>query len=354
MTPTIHTPRRVLIVQTAFIGDVILTLPLVQKVKTLFPTAEIGFMAIPAAENILETIPEIDNLLIYDKHGRQKGIGHFRYLTGKIRGMGFDLAIIPHRSLRSALIARTAGIDTRIGFNRSAGKFLFTHIVPYPTGVHEINRNLHLLAPLGVNPREKIFPNLHFTPEDIAIVEKWLKEGNGGEEDKLIAIAPGSVWATKRWLAEYYAQLADRLIKDGYQVVLIGGTEDKDVAKQVEEQSSASLKNAVGRFTLRQSAFLIRKSQLLVTNDSAPLHLGVAVRTPVVAIFGATVPALGFYPYGDEDAVVEMEGLECRPCGVHGGNKCPIGTFDCMKKIEPLRVYEVICQVLEKRSERSA
>ncbi len=159
-------------------------------------------------------------------------------------------------------------------------------------------------------------------------------------------MAPGSVWPTKRWLSEHFAILADMLVNQGYQIILIGSENDKAVARQIRDLSRANLHDATGEFTLRQSALLISKSQLLVTNDSAPLHLGVAVNTPVVAIFGPTVPAFGFYPYGANDRVVELKGLKCRPCGKHGGYKCPIGTFECMKMLTPQRVFDEVQKCL--------
>lgn len=340
-------PRRVLILQTAFLGDVILTLPLLQLTKSLFPEAEVDFLAIPAAKNILETIPDIRRLIIYDKHGKDKGAANFFRQMKELRGNRYDLALVPHRSIRSAALIAGANIPIRIGFDRSAGRFLFTKIVPYPYNAHEINRNLHLLAPFGIDVTKKVFPKLYFTAEDHQAIEKWLKDEDLTSSDKFIAIAPGSVWATKRWLPKYFAQTADSLAGNGYKIVLIGGPGDVELAETIAGLADSTIFNAVGRFNLRESALVIQYSRLLITNDSAPMHLSVSVGTPVLAIFGPTVPAFGFYPYGERDRVAEIETLACRPCGKHGGNKCPIGTFVCMKQLLPARILQDVEEILE-------
>ncbi|MCK6623234.1 MAG: lipopolysaccharide heptosyltransferase II [Calditrichaceae bacterium] len=347
MKARISTPRRILILQTAFVGDVMLTLPLLQTVKKLFPNAALDFLAIPAARNILETHPDIHQLIIYDKRKRDKGIIPFFRLIRRLRENRYDLAIVPHRSIRSVALVWAARIPLRIGFDRSAGRFLLNRIIPYRTGIHEINRNLHLLDPFGIAADEKVLPKLFFSDEDEQAVFEWMKRRQLNQLENLVALAPGSVWATKRWLPEYFARLAKMLKEAGFQIVLIGGEADVEVARQVEQAISSPVFNAVGKFTIRQSAFLIRQARLLVTNDSAPQHLAAAVGTPVVAIFGPTVPAFGFYPYGERDRVVEIGELPCRPCSIHGGQKCPISTFECMKKLTPERVFGEAQQILK-------
>jgi len=341
-------PRRILILQTAFLGDVILTLPLLQMTKTLFPAAEVDFLAIPVAKNILETNPDIRHLIIYDKHGKDKGAANLFRQMKQLRENRYDLALVPHRSIRSAALISGANIPLRIGFDRSAGRFLFNKIVPYPYNAHEINRNLHLLAPFGVDVTKKVFPKLYFTAEDHQAVENWLKDESLAPSEKLIAIAPGSVWATKRWLPEYFAQTADSLAGNGYKIILIGGPADAEVAEAIARLAGVKIYNAVGRFSLRESALLIQHSRLLITNDSAPMHLSVSVGTPVLAIFGPTVPGFGFYPYGERDRAAEIENLPCRPCGKHGGDKCPIGTFDCMKQLLPASILQEAQEILKK------
>ena len=212
-------PNRILIIQTAFLGDVILTLPLLQKTKNLFPESKIDFITIPASRNLLETHPDINELLIYDKHKTEGGFLNFVKWINKIRNSNYDLALVPHRSIRSALMAIPA--KQRIGFNRSAGKIFFNQIIQYQKDRHEINRNLFLLKPFGVDPDEKVFPQINFTKSDSLVVSQWKKNLKLKSTSKIIAVAPGSVWATKRWTLEGYCKVINDRCKRGFTVVLI-------------------------------------------------------------------------------------------------------------------------------------
>lgn len=339
--------KRILIIQTAFIGDVILTLPLLQLSRKTFPNAEIDFIAIPAAKSILQTHEDVNELIIYDKRDSDRGIKQFHNMVKKLRGKQYDLALVPHRSLRSATLAFLSRATQRIGFHRSAGKFLLTDIIPYPAdGTHEINRNLHLLKPFQIDPSKKVYPRLSFSDEDEAIVEKWLERNVPDNSKRVVTIAPGSVWNTKRWLPERFSEVADLLTDEGFKVVLIGGPADVELAGQIISLSRSPIANAVGEMSIRQSALLIKKSMLLLTNDSAPMHLAVSVGIRVVAIFGPTITGFGFYPYGEKDIVIETDGLSCRPCGNHGGNACPIKTFDCMKNITSETVANEVLSII--------
>jgi heptosyltransferase-2 len=151
---------------------------------------------------------------------------------------------------------------------------------------------------------------------------------------QMIALAPGSVWRTKRWPRERYEELGRLLVSDGFSLVLIGGPEDRELCASISEGVSEERTiNAAGRLSLLQSAELIRRCRVIVSNDSAPMHLAGAVQTPVVAMFGPTVPEFGFAPKGDRDVVLGISNLSCRPCSIHGGEKCPIRTFDCMVRL---------------------
>ncbi len=337
--------KKILIVQTAFIGDVVLTLPLAQTAKAFFGGAIVDFLTIPTSRDIVATHPDINHTWIYDKRGSDKGIRNYLSLAGKLRKAKYDLVLVPHRSIRSAGLVWLSGAPQRIGFHRSAGRMLFTDVVPYPYGIHESLRNLHLLKPFGFQPEKAPLPKLGLTEEDRQIVDEFL--GDATARNEMIALAPGSVWATKRWLPEYFAQLSDELHQLGFRTVLIGGPGDREVGETVCHLANNKPLNAIGKLPLRASAELIRRCKLLISNDSAPMHLAVAVGTSVVAIFGPTVREFGFYPIGEYDAVAEIEGLACRPCGRHGHQQCPIGTFDCMVKLTPYRVLSLAIQTLE-------
>ena len=351
--------KRIVVLHTAFIGDIILTLPLVQRLRASLPEAHIAFVVIPSVANVLENHPAINEVIIYDKHRRDAGLRGILRLARRIRKGEYDVAIIPHRSLRSSLVGWRSRIPRRIGFSTSAGVRFFTDVVPYDKGMHEIDRNLSLLKPLGLTFANNELPTLYPSKNDGDVVDAFLKnqkvritskgrKGQPAHQDSLlVGIAPGSVWNTKRWPKEHFVALTKSLLEDGHSVVLIGGREDAVLCSEIRnEMEDVSVVNAAGMLSLLQSAELIRRCEVLVSNDSAPMHLATGVRTPVVAIYGATVPAFGFAPRGDHSVVAEMDGLSCRPCSIHGGGRCPIKTFVCMKNLTPEIVHTKVLSVV--------
>lgn len=335
--PAPHT--KILLVQTAFIGDVILATPLAEAAHRLFHPGEVHFAVIPAAANLLEKNPFIQRIWVYDKRRRQKGGRALWQFARALRKERFDLAVIPHRSLRSALLAWLAQIPRRIGFDRSAGSFLFTDRIPYAAR-HEVERNLELLRPFGALPGD-LHPAVYWDEADAARVERMMP---ASPQRRKIALAPGSVWATKRWPAERFAELAGRLIAQSQaEIFLIGGREDAALCQGIQTRLNAHCHNLAGSLTLRQSAALLQRCEALISNDSAPAHLGVAAGCRVLMIYGPTVPRFGFAPHGEGHAVIEKP-LPCRPCSMHGGQKCPLGTHACMQEIQ---VEEVLARVFK-------
>jgi heptosyltransferase-2 len=341
--------KRILVIQTAFIGDVILTMPLLQVLKDFFVDAAIDIVVVPRSAEVCLTHASLNNVVAYDKRGRDRGVRGFIRMAANLRKREYDLALVPHRSLRSALLALCAGIPLRIGFAKGAGRLLFNKRIPYDDSLHEIERNLSLLRAIGIAPPGRELPQIVPGSEAEAEVDGLMTGTGWRRKQAMVAVAPGTVWNTKRWLKERFAELAGMFAEEGFRVVLVGGPEDEELCEQIRRASGSDMVvSAAGKLSLLGSAELIRRCDLVVSNDSAPLHLSVGVGTPVVAIFGATVPEFGFAPYGPHDAVVEVRGLSCRPCSIHGGAECPIGTFDCMKGISAERVYAKAMTVLEK------
>ena len=342
--------KNILIVQTAFIGDVILTLPLVQACKRLFPSAAIDVVVTPNAKELCANHQDIREAIGYDKRGADSGVTGLMRLSRVLRSRSYDLAIVPHRSLRSAALVALSRVPIRIGFNRSAGRVLLTETVRYHHAIHEIDRNLSLLNPLAQTTVPRELPRLSPLEADKKRVDRLLVELEVGRPDTLVAIAPGTIWNTKRWLKDRFSSLAVNLDEAGLEVVLLGGKGDELLCEEIRTLSGSShVYNTAGMLSLMQSVDLIRRCRVIVCNDSAPMHMAAAVGTPVVAIFGATVPAFGFGPSGPLDIVVETQGLKCRPCSIHGGKKCPIKTFDCMNNITYERVFQSTMSVLSKR-----
>jgi heptosyltransferase-2 len=331
----VDTYRNILIIQTAFIGDVILTTPLIEVLKKEYPDTEIDFLTIPASKVLLDTNPKIREVIVFDKRGKDKGLRGLMQCANRLKQKNYDLCLTPHRSLRSALLSGNTRAKVRIGFNRSALKLAFTHIVKYESRYHEIERNLSLLSAIGLY-KKIVYPAIYENAEDKKKVQSFFKTKNI-ENDIIFAVAPGSVWPTKRWPEAYYLEFCQILSSKGIQVILIGGAEDRELCNRISEKLSL-VHNSAGYFSLRESYYLLKKCSGILTNDSAPLHLGMAAEIPVFAIFGPTVPEFGFAPFGAKSKIFEINNLKCRPCAIHGSKKCPIKTFDCMNNLQPANI----------------
>lgn len=343
-----RTVNRILVIQTAFIGDVILTLPLIQTVKDFFPSAEIDVVAVARGAEVCANHPAISKIFEYDKRGRDRGLSGFRRILTLLKESEYQIAFVPHRSLRSSLMALLTRIPIRIGFKRGGGRFLFTKTVPYDVDAHEIERNLSLLHGIGINEVGKVLPRVFPSAHDREVADDVLSSLPRDKKETIVAVSPGTIWNTKRWLKERFADLGAMLVDEGFGVVLVGGKDDVELCAEIRERAQrASIVSAAGNLSLLQSAALMERCRITVSNDSAPMHLSVAVGTPVVAIFGATVPSFGFSPFGPHDSVVETRGLSCRPCSIHGGAECPIKTFECMGRISPEKVFSRVLSVLD-------
>ena len=342
---------RILILQTSFPGDVVLTLPLAQELKRALPASGIDMIVIPSAAGIPEHHPAIREIIVYDKRGGDSGLAGFLKMLRRIRSNRYTAALVPHRSIRSALLPYLARIPIRVGFNRSAGWFLFNRVISYDRGVHEIKRNCQLLSGLGISVQDVISAKLYPGAEEIGTAGKVLAEAGISPETAFITVAPGSVWETKRWPDKYFAEVIRILSGRTWRTVLIGGKEDAGLCEQIRLMAEpAGAVNTAGRLSFLGSAEVIRRSTLLLTNDTAPLHLAGAVGTRIAAIFGATVTRFGFGPTNPGDRVLEIEGLPCRPCSIHGGKTCPIGTFPCMLTLRPADVADKILEMLNEKT----
>ena len=329
--------NKILIIQSAFIGDVVLTTPLIEVLRKKYPDAEIDFLTVPSSENIVDSNPNLRKIIIYDKNGLVK-------FGDQLATEKYHICITPHRSIRSAFLSKRSGAAIRIGFDRTAWGRAYTHLVSYRDDLHEIERNLSLLTALGIK-NHLIPPVIYSTDQDEKRIDVLQKELGIDESDRLFTVAPGSVWPTKRWPEDHYTSLCGIIEKKGFQVILVGSKEDKPLCTRIEGKNTNTLSTA-GLLTLRQTFSLLKRSYGVLTNDSAPLHIGMAADIPVFAIFGASSPAFGFGPFGEKSMVIEDNDLSCRPCGVHGSKKCPTKTFDCMELLKPEDVAQKIIDSL--------
>jgi heptosyltransferase-2 len=309
-----------LVIQTAFLGDVVLTTPLLSLLAQRHGPVDV--VTTPAAATLLETHPAVRSVIRYDKHGSDTGWRGIRKVASQLRLRPYTSVYLPHRSVRSAVLAMLSGAPERIGFAGSPAALTYTRRVPRPREGHEVERLLTLAGSAESAPGV----NLALTVSDYAAADAWLAAH--GVSSRFVALAPGSIWGTKRW--PYYAELAAGLDRP---CVVVGGADDRLLADAIVAAAPRRTVSAAGELGLRVSAALIQRAAVLVTNDSAPLHLATAVGTPIVALFGPTVPDFGFAPRGARDVTLGQDGLACRPCSKHGPEICPLGHHRCMREL---------------------
>ncbi|MCW5892594.1 MAG: lipopolysaccharide heptosyltransferase II [bacterium] len=345
--PTPAGPK-LLVVQTSFLGDVVLTTPLLTALRQRLRPRELVVLVRRDAAALLAGHPDVDRVLVDDKHGAERGTGGLWRVARRLRAEGFDLVVSPHRSLRTALVLAAAGIPRRVGFDVARGAWLYHVRVPRDRRQHDVRRNLALLAAFGDVPEP---PPLHLPVDAGAArrIAELLPPGAG----PLVGLAPGSVWPTKRWTVDGFAALARALVAGGAQVVLVGGPDDVGRCAAVATAAGAGVVSLAGRTDLPGLVALVDRLALLVANDSAPMHVACARDVPVVAVFCATTPALGYGPWGRRTAVVEAD-LACRPCARHGGRRCPRGTEDCMRLVSAAAVLATARALLGGRMAGSA
>ena len=337
---------RILVVQTAFLGDVVLTTPLLAALRSRFPDCYLAFLGTPSGTELIRGLTGVDEFLVYDKRGGEGGLGGLRQKVRELKKYNFEIALSAHRSARTAALLALAGIPRRIGFATSALPWLYHQRAPRDPAQHEVLRNLALLDPLG-GPGEGFKPRLRL-PALPEVGRELLGEEQSGPR---VGICPGSVWPTKRWRAEGFSRVAERLHEEsGASIYLIGAREDQAAAEAVEHSMKCRALNLAGRTSLREWLALIAAMDLVITNDSSPTHLASALGVPVVAIFGPTTPAQGFAPWGNHHRIVETNGLGCRPCGEHGARRCPEGHMKCMNLIRPEAVLSAAVGLLRENS----
>lgn len=336
-----------LVVQTSFLGDTVLTTPLIAELARRGP---VDVVVTPASAPLLAGNPDIRRLFVYDKRGADAGVRGFRRLAQSVRasdareGAQPAVAYLAQRSVRSAALALAAGYTQRTGFESSAGATLYTRRVPYREDRHHAERLWRLAFDDGltVTPDvDAIRPRLFPGDTERRAVSALIGNDDGRP---LVALAPGSVWATKRW--PYYAELAKRL-SPRFRIALVGGAADSLEAASITEFSGAQgVVDGTASLSLLASAELIGRARILVTNDSAPQHLASAMGTPTITLFGPTVDEFGFGPLAPHSIPLGLDSLACRPCHHHGPPRCPLGHWRCMRELGVDAVAAVVEELL--------
>lgn len=351
--------QKFLVIQTAFIGDVVLATALLEKLHTRFPDAKLDLLVRKGNEALLTGHPWLHEVLIWDK--KQQKLKNLWRLIRRIRKTKYDIVINVQRFAATGLLTAFSGARATIGFDKNPLSRFFTkkisHIVSARDSphLHEIDRNQLLIRDLTDDHPAR--PRLYPSPADIDKVRAY-------KDKPYITISPASVWFTKQYPPEKWAAFIRHLPAD-YTVYLLGAPSDKELCEQIRALAATTpavtgatpttlttsaapatpptLINLAGHLSFLQSAALMRDAAMNYVNDSAPMHFASAVNAPVTAVYCSTIPAFGFGPLSDKRFIVEIQQpLDCRPCGLHGYKACPKGHFHCAWKIEDAQLLETL------------
>ncbi len=338
-----------IVIQTAFLGDVVLTVPLLDLLRELPDVEGLAVVTTPVGAEFLAGQGVADEIVGYDKRGRDSGVLGFRRIARRLRAIGADLAVIPHRSMRSGLLAVASGAPERVGFDESGGRALLNRRVRYRARPHEIERLAGLAVAVGAAPPAgRIDFRVRVPAEGSREIDRVLSARGAGSEERLLVLAPGSRWPTKRWPPERFGEAAAALSRDfGVRPVVTGTRDEREAGRVAAGAAGPVAVDLTGELSLAGWVGLIARARIVLSNDSASAHVAAGVGTPVVAVFGPTVPAQGFAPYTDLATVVGSP-APCRPCGRHGALRCPRGTLECMETVQPAVVVDAARHLLER------
>lgn len=338
--------KRILIVRTDRIGDVVLSTPVIKAVRASYPGGFLAMMVSPQALEIVDSNPYLNEVISFDKN-KIKGLFRSIGFAQRLRNGHFDMAIVLHPTVRVHIMLWLAGIKTRVGLDRKWG-FLLTKRIAHKKQCgekHEIDYTLDVARAAGIDTETKEL----FVPvkkENRTKVENILKENGFGQAEDFVVIHPAASCPSKRWPAERFAIVANAIADTFHKrVIIVAGLNDKTIGQQVREASGSDVLDLSGDLSIGELAALLEKARLLISNDSGPVHIAVALGIPVVAIFGRSQPGLSFKrwgPIGENDAVLYKD-MGCLECLAH---ECRL-EFKCLTAIEPDEVIEAAGKLLE-------
>jgi len=346
-------PRRILIIRTDRIGDVMLSTPAIKAAREAYPDSYIGVMVRPYAKDIVEGNPYLDEVIVYDKYGAQKGFLSTLLFALRLRRKNFDTAVILHPTNRAHIIAFIAGIPRRIGFGRRL-PFLLTKAVEdkkFLGQKHELEYTLEVLKEIGARPAGRDLYMPVGEREEKSVSLRLAGEGVKAS-DVLIGVHPDASCPSKRWPMERFASLINTFASDErFRVVLIYGPGDPAAVSELKKRLKGRIIDFSGRTSLRELAALLRRCSVFISNDSGPVHIATAVGTPNVTIFGRKQPGLGpkrWGPVGAGDVVLHKD-VGCEICLAHN---CENG-FKCLKAITVEEVYDKAMRLTEGLHEKT-
>lgn len=333
---------RILLVQTSFLGDTILSTPVIAAIKKIHPDAHLWMMTTPLAADLVRRDPLLSGVITFDKRNRLSGLSGLLRMSRKLKKMQFDKVYSLHRSFRTALLLFLAGIPLRIGCSDAKLSFLYHQAKERDFRQHDVIRNMAILTgEAGFDPDRmamRLYPPLP-GEIDTGLVERL------NHSIPYAVLVPGSAWKTKMWHWRGFREVAEYLVDRNMKVVLLGARSERETCARVAQ--GIDLINLAGRTGISEAMYIIQHARLVVCNDSMSLHMASALKVPTVAVFCATSPDFGYGPWMNRAIVVEHENLSCKPCRPHGSPACPNGSESCMKQLSADKVVAAARELLD-------
>lgn len=332
--------KKILVINLAFIGDVLLTTPVTRALRERYPNANIDMLVIPVAEPIARLNPYINQTFVYDKRGRHKKISQLWPLIRSLRQQRYDLAVSTNFALRGSMVAWATGARWRAGYDAQHAGWFLTHVASShrPFIRHEAENQLDVLKPLGITTEDTRL-SLRINPLDQKNAADRVARSSG---KSLVVLCPAGSYPQKSWTVKGYAALL-KAIAPQADCCLIGGPKEADYLQQINDRAGNVAQIFGGTLTLGESAGLISLSDLLITVDTGPLHIAQAVDTPVLALFGPTDPK-GWGPRGQQDVVLRAP-VECSPCW----GKVNCEHHNCMEQISSEQVISAALKMIKEK-----
>jgi len=360
------------LIQTAFLGDLLLSIPLMKKIKVLWPDQKLILVCRKGVGEFFSKTGLVDEVLEIQKGDAES----YRRVLTALQQTSVNKIISPHESLRTAFFVRKIKAQQKVSFHKAWNGFFYGVRIRKNYELPDAIRQLSLLQNFDQDIASKIesYSAQHQAYKKdpsgkLSAPPRWASMSLRGFYDQhqkdieavlqrlgltsekaaqSVALFPGSVWATKRWTEEGYVQAGQKLSAQGVPVLVMGGPGEEELCARVAKQIPQAM-DLCAKTSIFESALILSKLAAVVGNDSASMHLAATSETPSVVVFGPTILEFGFRPWQEHVYVVEKQGLACRPCGKHGHQKCPIGTHACMKQIKNEEVLTKLEGVLHVR-----
>ena len=333
-----------LVIQTAFLGDLILTIPVLQRIKKKYPSQKLAIVCKKGLGEFLLNEKIVDLVFEVQKSNNVD----YKKIVNELGKLKINNLYCIHRSFRSLIFASRIKARRKVGFSSLLGFWVFDDTIEFVKDYPDVLRKFKILETTDEEVRRE------FIKEDFSNLNRMESEVPGffsfgssmpHSKTKKIGVFPGSVWATKRWTVEGYSQLVRKLLEKGYSVDLHGGPDERELCLSIAKEAGGGEVMA-GQMSIAETVASIPNYDLIITNDSSPTHMAAFKDVAVVSVFGPTVLDQGFRPWSNRARVVENKTLACRPCGAHGHQVCPLTHHDCMKSIDSEQVLAAAQELL--------